>query len=192
MTSMPARGTKIIGLRFRNTANGGLRNIVVMNGIVAFVTTYHKGFKQSGEAKIIHRFLPREVGEILVWYLWLVLPFWQTVLLVDTPGERLTSAFLWPKSVAKKAPAIISSVSETVRPATAEEPRWLSDRLRQALVDCTERHLGQHINPRDWRQVIKSIADRYIGRQAGQVYRRDLSDKGAESGSKSDDDAIDL
>ena len=28
LTSMPARGTEIISIRYRNTANGGLRNLV--------------------------------------------------------------------------------------------------------------------------------------------------------------------
>ena len=40
-----------------------------------FVTRYHKGYNVSGDVKIIHQYLPREVGELVVWYLWLVLPF---------------------------------------------------------------------------------------------------------------------
>ena len=42
-----------------------------------FVTRYYKGYNVSGDVKIIHRYLPREVGELVVWYLWLVLPFQQ-------------------------------------------------------------------------------------------------------------------
>ncbi|KAG9375549.1 hypothetical protein A1F94_013871 [Pyrenophora tritici-repentis] len=45
--------------------------------MVVFVTRYHKGYKVSGDVKIIHRYLPREVGELVVWYMWLVLPFQQ-------------------------------------------------------------------------------------------------------------------
>ncbi|KAH7169772.1 uncharacterized protein B0J16DRAFT_419334 [Fusarium flagelliforme] len=39
----------------------------------------HKGFITTGRLKIIHRFLPREVGTLLTYYLWLVLPFWEDI-----------------------------------------------------------------------------------------------------------------
>ncbi|KAK4441880.1 hypothetical protein QBC34DRAFT_457824 [Podospora aff. communis PSN243] len=35
--------------------------------------------RSNDQVKIIHRYLPRVVGELAVWYLWLVLPFWQQV-----------------------------------------------------------------------------------------------------------------
>ena len=47
----------------------------IHNGLVELVVTYHKGFSLSQKLKIIHRYLPREVGEVLVYYLWLVEPF---------------------------------------------------------------------------------------------------------------------
>ena len=43
--------------------------------MVFFVTYYHKGYSIQDSTKIIHRYLPREVGELLVYYLWLVVPF---------------------------------------------------------------------------------------------------------------------
>jgi hypothetical protein len=42
--------------------------------MVVFVTHYHKGFHATNDVKIIHRYVPREVGELVVWYLWLVVP----------------------------------------------------------------------------------------------------------------------
>ena len=45
--------------------------------MVVFVTRYHKGYEVNGDVKIIHRYLPREVGELVVWYLWLGLLFVQ-------------------------------------------------------------------------------------------------------------------
>ncbi len=36
---------------------------------------YYKGFYASNDTKIIYRYLPRDVGELVVWYLWLVLLF---------------------------------------------------------------------------------------------------------------------
>ena len=47
----------------------------IYNGLVELVVTYYKGFSLSQRLKIIHRYLPREVGEVLVYYLWLVEPF---------------------------------------------------------------------------------------------------------------------
>jgi hypothetical protein len=49
--------------------------LFIEDGIVVFMTRYHKGYKVKGDVKIIHRYLPREVGELVVWYLWLVLLF---------------------------------------------------------------------------------------------------------------------
>ena len=40
--------------------------------MVAFVTLYHKGFSASQEQKCVHRFVPQEVGELVVYYLWLL------------------------------------------------------------------------------------------------------------------------
>ena len=73
----PARAPELLGMRWKNTAYGGVRNIFIEEGLVAFVATYHKGYRSSGNIKIVHRYLPREVGELLVYYLWLVLPFWE-------------------------------------------------------------------------------------------------------------------
>lgn len=79
VAGQPAWGTEILSIRIRNTANGGIRNIFLHDGMACFVTAYHKNYRHSGQTKIIHCYLPREVGELLVWYLWLVLPFWQYV-----------------------------------------------------------------------------------------------------------------
>ena len=71
----PARGTEILSIRFQNTVHGHHRNIFVDSGMISTVTSYHKGYSVTGSTKIIHRFLPKEVGELLVYYLWLVQPF---------------------------------------------------------------------------------------------------------------------
>jgi hypothetical protein len=65
----------LLSIQHVNTENNWRRNIFIEDGMVVFVTAYHKGFHASNDIKIIHRYLPREVGELAVWYLWLVLPF---------------------------------------------------------------------------------------------------------------------
>jgi len=90
----PARAPELLGMRWKNTAYGGARNIFIEEGLVAFVATYHKGYRSSGNIKIVHRYLPREVGELLVYYLWLVLPFWEKLQFQIT-GKPSSSPFLW-------------------------------------------------------------------------------------------------
>jgi hypothetical protein len=65
----PGRGTELTSLRHMNTISGYHRNIFADNGVVNTVTTYHKGYSITNSMKIIHRFLPKEVGELLVYYL---------------------------------------------------------------------------------------------------------------------------
>jgi len=74
-SGQPARGPELLSIRHRNTAAGGQRNVFIEDGLVALVTRYHKGFYASGDAKVIHRYVPRAVGELIVWYIWLVVPF---------------------------------------------------------------------------------------------------------------------
>lgn len=63
--SQPARARELLSLRHYNTANRYC-NIFIEDSIVAVVTVYYKGFYTSNDAKVIYRYLPREVGEILV------------------------------------------------------------------------------------------------------------------------------
>ncbi|KAK4551663.1 hypothetical protein LTR86_010994 [Recurvomyces mirabilis] len=73
----PARASEILGLAHVNTACH--RNIFLEEGLIAIVTSYHKGYTCTGTTKIIHRYLPLQVSELLVIYLWLVLSFIQKV-----------------------------------------------------------------------------------------------------------------
>ena len=59
------------------------------NGLVSFVTSYNK----TG-VKVIHRFVPREVSELVVYYLWLVQPFVRALqkMVFDQKEYR---AFIW-------------------------------------------------------------------------------------------------
>ncbi|RSL82730.1 hypothetical protein CEP52_016890 [Fusarium oligoseptatum] len=116
----PARATEILGIRHINTVNGGVRNIFAHNGMTCFVTAYHKGFRATGQVKVIHRYLPQAIGELLVWYLWLVLPFWQQVqgIIKDAP---IRSPFMWPDEVVRKSEG--SVVEERERRQAALESR---------------------------------------------------------------------
>ena len=40
----PGRAPELLGIRWKNTEQGGIRNIFIEDGLVAFVTGYHKGY----------------------------------------------------------------------------------------------------------------------------------------------------
>ncbi|KAK5651005.1 hypothetical protein OQA88_2933, partial [Cercophora sp. LCS_1] len=65
LAGQPARTTEILNIRHTNTPYGGLRNIMILHGMVSIVTSYHKNYQLSGQVKIIYRFLPQEVGEVV-------------------------------------------------------------------------------------------------------------------------------
>lgn len=67
----PARVQELLSIRYCNTEKGGHRSIFVENGLLAIVAYYHKGYNITGSAKIIHRYLPEEVGDILLQYIYL-------------------------------------------------------------------------------------------------------------------------
>jgi hypothetical protein len=54
----PARIPEILTVRHHNSSYNKPRNIFVEDGLVTFVTRYHKKYTISGEHKIIHRHLP--------------------------------------------------------------------------------------------------------------------------------------
>lgn len=48
----------------------------------------------DGKEKIVHHDLPREVGELLMYYLWLLLPFRERVQISIDEGAK-SSPFVW-------------------------------------------------------------------------------------------------
>lgn len=72
-SGQPARGSEITSLQHTNSTFH--RNMFIEHGLVALVTSYHKGYTCTGSTKIIHRYLPKEVSELVVYYMWMVLPF---------------------------------------------------------------------------------------------------------------------
>ncbi|KAE8823008.1 hypothetical protein PTNB85_10187 [Pyrenophora teres f. teres] len=137
----PARGPELLSVRHSNTVQGGHRNIFIEDGMVVFVTRYHKGYKVSGDVKIIHRYLPREVGELVVWYMWLVLPFQQRL-----------EALVWEKE----------AVSSHMWPADLSGRKWTTDRLREALKRESRIAMGQEWTFAGYREMAIGISRRFL------------------------------
>jgi hypothetical protein len=50
----PPRGTKLVSIKYRNSANGDSRRIFIKDRAVVFVTKYHKNVGQTGKGKVIY------------------------------------------------------------------------------------------------------------------------------------------
>ncbi|KAL8686415.1 MAG: hypothetical protein Q9218_007122 [Villophora microphyllina] len=137
----PARITELLSVRHRNTAAGQQRNIYIENGMVVFVTRYHKGYSRSGEIKLIHRYVPFSVGWLIVQYLWLILPFVERLEIWYYNMERI-SAFMWPhESWGRK---------------------WGPERVREVMERESLLALGQKINLQSYRQLAIGISRRHL------------------------------
>ena len=95
----------------------------------------------SSNVKIIHRYLPREVGELVVYYMWLVLPFQQQL-----------EAMVWEKEV----------MSSHMWPADPGGHKWTSDRFREVLKRESRIGLGQELTIAAYREVAIAISRRFL------------------------------
>ena len=64
-----ARDSELIIVQHRNSSTSERRGIYITNSMVHFVIGYYKGYGNSTKPKIIYRFVPREVGELVIYYL---------------------------------------------------------------------------------------------------------------------------
>jgi hypothetical protein len=71
----PARSTELLTIRWCNSSDGLRRSIFMENGLIYMVTSCLKGYSITGSTKIIHRYLPPKISELVVYYLWLVVLF---------------------------------------------------------------------------------------------------------------------
>lgn len=177
MTSgMPARSTELVGIRFENTIQGGVRNIFVQDGMVFFITIYHKGYRSSDMVKLIYRYLAPSVAKLMVWYLWLVVPFWQQVQGV-VQGAVKNSAFVWADNVVCPSKAQDDETASTQTSGshgidaadedwdeefTVANGLWTSDQMRRAMQKCSGQWMGVPVGIAPWRQIAVAIRNRYL------------------------------
>lgn len=147
----PARGPEILSVRHSNTIQGGHRNLFIEDGMVVFVTHYHKGEHYKGDVKIIHRYLPREIGELVIWYTWLVVPFVQRI-----------RRWIWPES----------PISQHIWGPDVDGRRWTTDRLKQYLQQATEAGLGHAIHVAAWRHIAIAISRQWL--RTGQSFQDEV------------------
>jgi hypothetical protein len=192
-------------MRWKNTASGGIRNIFIEEGLVSFVAIYHKGYRSSGNIKIINRFLPREVGELLVYYLWLVVPFFEGVQGMIT-RTFTSNPFLWgdgvkeehrnwtgsrhrdEESTEQDTPDDASESSnsnpavQTFRTVVNQRNAraWTSERVRKIMKEASGRLMGVELNISAWRQIAIAISRRFCRQEERFEMEKTKMDKGEE------------
>ncbi len=183
------RGAEVLTIQHRNGDNNTMRGMLIEGGEVALVAAYHKGFGMSGKTKVIHRYPPREVGELLFYDTWLVRPFWTYMgTIIRTPGEQPwvgDSPYFWeprPESH-EESDEVNDSDEEDSEQAYGGDSQgqvdaqdsssqnmdelwdpdlWDSGRLRNALKRATLRWLGVRVNIMAWRHISIAIFRRWI------------------------------
>ncbi|KAL5344753.1 hypothetical protein ACLOAV_010150 [Pseudogymnoascus australis] len=170
MTSgQPARGTELTSLQYCNSAHGRRRNIFVENGLVTFVTFCHKGYSITNSTKVIHRYLPQEVSELLVYYLWLVLPFCRQLKLLALNSKELASPYLWAAKELQE-PLLLHGKKAT------RLPHWDSSRLSKVLQQEFKAYLNTTANITLWRHAAIAISRKHLG---GLKFKRDYGSEPA-------------
>ena len=158
-----ARALEILSVRHCNTTRGEHRNVYIENGLIVFVTRGHKGYSMKGDVKVIHRYLPREVGGLAVYYLLLVLPFQQRLELAVWKKEEV-SAFLWP--------------------ADPQGRQFTSERMRKCMKRETEAGMGVGLTIQMYREISIAMSRRWVRKQ--DAFRMDEED---EDGDWNEDDS---
>ena len=113
-----------------------------------FITYYHKGYSIQNSTKIIHRYLPREIGELLVYYLWLVVPFLSRISIEIF--RKPLSEYLFEDLSKKRKNSKASRIS--------------GDRFRTIFRQETLAGLGLALNPSEYRHIAIKISRRFLSK----------------------------
>jgi superfamily II DNA helicase RecQ len=182
----PARATELVSIQHVNGESArGQRGIMIDQGMVVFITSYHKGFSASQSEKCVHRFVPREVGELVVYYLWLIEPFVR--ILQGSRGQRTFSPWMWEPApeaewgdeeeewvaddddddvvcpdvpeMPEDASPEARSIQQRFTPPIARhcDGFWETNRIRRVMRRESEKRIGVPIGTSDWRQAYPAI-----------------------------------
>jgi hypothetical protein len=160
---------------------------------VSFVTLYHKHYAATNSTKIIYRYLPSEIGELLLYYLWLVVPFKEQLhILAILPGSGDLGSFLWPAGLKMDCTIKRKSATQADKSlhdgdfytfsANVEEP-WESAQLGLVIKEAFRRGLQTTASTLLWRHASIAISRRHL--PEGYKFKRDY-------GPDEENSAIDL
>ncbi|KAK4616724.1 hypothetical protein CLAFUW4_09815 [Fulvia fulva] len=170
----PARATELMSIQHKNGPEAkSQRGIFIENQMMAFVTTYYKGYSAGGRFKVIHRFVPEEVAELVAYYLWLVQPFVEYLQFVSKQYIGEPSSFLWePEPEEDWEAGEDEEIDEELNdedthidqgeeicsavPANVDG-FWDTNRVRKVMQRETEKRIAVRIGVALWRQAYPAI-----------------------------------
>jgi superfamily II DNA helicase RecQ len=150
-SGQPGRGSEITTIRHRN---GMLqdRNIYVMDGQVMTVIRYHKSQSQWDTPKIVPRFLPPQLGQVMVVYLAYLQPFQEYLTMKVFDHSR--NDYVWAD----------------------EGGPWETDHLTRALERETGKRLGVRLHTLDYRHTAVGIGRVVVGETFSKGYKDDVGE----------------
>jgi superfamily II DNA helicase RecQ len=163
----PGRGSEITTIRFRN----GLlqdRNIFVVGGAVMTVVRYHKSQSQWDKPKIVPRFLPPQLGQIMALYLSYLQPF-QEYLVVQVLGGSLTD-YVWSN----------------------KQGAWGTDKLTRVIKRETGKRLGVELHTLGYRHTAVGIGRVKVGESFGAGYQDEIGEVDEAEVDEDQEDIIEL
>ncbi|KDN63954.1 hypothetical protein CSUB01_12491 [Colletotrichum sublineola] len=145
----PARGTELLCLTYSNSEDGSRhRSIFLENGLVSFVTSYHKGYNITGSTKIIHRYLPIAVSELVGRF-------------ESVNGEQATRANHAAQYQANTRAPLRRATDADIRKDTAMGS-WPAQRLSTVLGSTFYTHVKTKVNIQTWRHAAIAISRRHL------------------------------
>jgi len=145
MGGQPARSPEMGSIKVKNSVTSS-RNIFVINGRVAVVTTYDKSLKRRGKIEYVFRCFPDQLSQVIAQYVVYVLPFSRIV-------KKSKGDFLF----------------------TDEHGPWIKEQLSGAVAVATAKHLGVRLTVAGWRHVAIAIANEHL-RKASRIWKQDHED----------------
>lgn len=115
------------------------RNGFVIDGEFVLVTQYHKSLSHFDSPKVIPRFLPERIGQLMAMYMVYVRPFtdrWEADQWTLYDKMSPPSDFIWHD----------------------ENGPWESSRMLRAVSKWTLHYMGRRITLQDWRHIAVAIS----------------------------------
>ncbi|KAL8991046.1 MAG: hypothetical protein Q9169_007961 [Polycauliona sp. 2 TL-2023] len=134
---------------------GGYGSNVPQGSQVELVTRYHKGYNISGDVKVIHRFLPQEVGALMIWNAWLVRPVWDTLQEIHSGGKYRRQWKIWH--------------------VDARNREWTPARLSREMKRVSEQAIGVGLTLQPWRDISIAVSRKYLRKGEGR-FKHDEED----------------
>jgi superfamily II DNA helicase RecQ len=167
MYGQPGRGSEITTIRHRN----GLlqdRNTFVAAALLMIVVRYYKSQSQWDKPKVVPRFLPPQLGEVMAVYLAYLQPF-REYLIVQVLGGGL-SDYIWSN----------------------EHGAWGTDRLTRVIKRETGKRLGVELHTLGYRHAAVGIGRVKVGESFGRGYQDEIGEVDEAEVDEDQEDIIEL